>query len=100
MPERLDGNEEVKNKLPPIPTPPETINAPVEDDVDTVRAVIANPDVDKMYVEGLNETVVLEETATPEPVAEDPNSKGCAKLLVPLTTFIFAAVVANPEVIP
>ena len=99
-PERLDGSEEDKNKLPPIPTPPDTVNAPVEDDVDTVGAVIANPDVDKMNVEGLKEIVVFEDTATPEPVAVDPNIKGCAKLLVAFTTLILAAVVANPDVIP
>ena len=99
-PERLDGKEEVKNKLPPIPTPPETINAPVDEDVEVVEAVIANPDVDKIYVDGLNEIVVFEDTATPEPLAVDPNIRGCAKLLVALTTLILAAVVANPDVIP
>ena len=75
-PDKLDGSEEDKNKLPPIPTPPETINAPVEEDVESVAAVIANPDVDKMNVEGLKEIVVLEDTATPEPLAVDPNING------------------------
>jgi hypothetical protein len=41
-----------------------------------VEAVIANPDVDKMNVEGLKEIVVLEDTATPEPLAVDPNING------------------------
>jgi hypothetical protein len=99
-PDKLDGKEEVKNKLPPIPTPPETTNAPVDEDVEVAVDVIANPDVDKIYVDGLNEIVVFEDTATPEPLALDPNIKGCAKLLVAFTTFILAAVVAKPEVIP
>ncbi len=33
---------------PPIPTPPDTIKAPVEVDVETVEAVTANPEVDNM----------------------------------------------------
>ena len=36
-PERLDGTDVVKNKLPPIPTPPVTVKAPVEVDVETVE---------------------------------------------------------------
>ena len=36
-PERLDGTEVVKNKLPPIPTPPVIVKAPVEVDVETVE---------------------------------------------------------------
>ena len=36
IPEIFEGNEEVTNKLPPIPTPPVTVNAPEDDDVDTV----------------------------------------------------------------
>ena len=99
-PERLDGSEEDKNKLPPIPTPPATIKAPVEGDVDSVGDVIANPDVDKINVDGLKEIVVFEDTATPEPLAVDPNIKGCAKLLLAFTTLTLAAVVANPDVIP
>ena len=37
IPERLDGNKLDKNKLPPIPTPPEIVNAPVYGDVDEVE---------------------------------------------------------------
>ena len=36
MPEILEGSVEVTCKLPPIPTPPVTVNAPVDVDVDTV----------------------------------------------------------------
>ena len=56
-------------KLPPIPTPPVTTNAPVDELVETVDAVTANPEVDNINVDGLNENAVFEDTATPEPVA-------------------------------
>ena len=72
----------------------------MEGDVDSVGDVIANPDVDKINVDGLKETVVFEDTATPEPLAVEPNIKGCAKLLLAFTTLTLAAVVANPDVIP
>ena len=38
---------------PAIPTPPATVKAPEEDDVDAVVAVIANPEVDNIFVDGL-----------------------------------------------
>jgi hypothetical protein len=98
-PDKLDGKELVRYKLPPMPTPPATINAPVVEDVEDVEAVIATPDTDNILVDGLNDNVVLEDNATPEPVAVDPKITGCAKLFVALTTFIFAAVVAKPEVV-
>jgi hypothetical protein len=98
-PDKLDGKVVVKNKLPPIPTPPETVIAPVTVDVEDVEAVTANPDTDNILVDGLNDNVVLEDTATPEPVAVAPKIKGCAKFVVALLTLIFAAVVAKPDVI-
>ena len=100
IPERLEGTKLVRNKLPPIPTPPVTINAPEVADVEDVEEVIAKPDADNMFVDGLNEIVVLEDTATPEPVAVGLKCIGCAEPLIALFTFIFAAVVANPDVSP
>ena len=44
---------EVTYKLPPIPTPPVTIKAPVVVDLDVVVDVTANPDIDNISVEGL-----------------------------------------------
>jgi len=62
-PDKLDGKEEVTYKLPPIPTPPETIKDPVEEDVDTAEDVTANPDVDKINEDGLKkiDKLLLEE---------------------------------------
>ena len=57
------------NALPPNPKPPAFINDPDVVEVELVVAVIANPGVDIINVEGLYESVVFEETATPEPVA-------------------------------
>ncbi len=99
-PDKLDGNELVRYRLPPIPTPPATINAPVLEDVEGVEAVTATPETDNILVDGLNDNVVSEDNATPEPVAVDPKITGCAKLLLALTTFTFAAVVAKPAVRP
>ena len=39
-PDKLEGTELVKNKLPPIPTPPVTVKAPVEVEVETVELEI------------------------------------------------------------
>ena len=39
--------------VPPIPTPPDTINAPDVAFVDTVVEVTANPDVDNTNDDGL-----------------------------------------------
>jgi len=36
-PDKLDGTDVVRNKLPPIPTPPVIVRAPVEVDVETVE---------------------------------------------------------------
>ena len=44
--------------------------------------------------------MILEDNATPEPVAVDPKITGCAKLFVAFATFTFAAVVAKPAVSP
>jgi hypothetical protein len=43
----------LKDNLPLIPTPPATCNAPVAVDVEAVVDVIANPEVDSTFVEGL-----------------------------------------------
>ena len=40
-------------KLPPMPTPPATCNAPLLVDVDAVVAVTANPEVYKILLDGL-----------------------------------------------
>jgi hypothetical protein len=37
IPDKLEGRELVKNKLPPIPTPPVTVKAPVEVEVEIVE---------------------------------------------------------------
>lgn len=49
-------------KLPPIPTPPDTVNAPVEEDVETVECVILTTPVDVLFV-----NVVEPETDAPVP---------------------------------
>jgi hypothetical protein len=43
----------LKNNLPDIPTPPATCNAPLLVDVETVVAVTANPEVNKILLDGL-----------------------------------------------
>jgi hypothetical protein len=68
IPDKLEGTEEVRNRLPPIPTPPATIKDPVLEDVETVAEVIANPEVDNTNVEGLKDIVVFEDKATPDPL--------------------------------
>jgi hypothetical protein len=40
-------------KLPPIPTPPATVKAPVVGEIEAVVAVTANPDTERISVEGL-----------------------------------------------
>ena len=42
-----------KYDVPAIPTPPATVNAPVEADVEAVVAVTAKPEVDNTFAEGL-----------------------------------------------
>jgi hypothetical protein len=68
--------------------------------VEEVPDVTANPDTDNILVDGLNDNLELDDTATPEPVAVDPKITGCAEFVVALLTFIVAAVTAKPEVIP
>ena len=38
---------------PPIPTPPETVKAPEDIDVEAVAAVVANPETLNISVDGL-----------------------------------------------
>ena len=63
-------------KLPPIPTPPVTIKAPEEVDIEEVDAVTANPDTLNMLAVGLKPKDVIEETAIPEPVPCGENNTG------------------------
>jgi hypothetical protein len=58
------------NNVPPIPTPPETIKAPVDVEEEEVPAVTANPEVDNIFEDGLYDNVVFEDKATPEPEEE------------------------------
>ena len=57
-----------------MPTPPATCNAPAAVELETVVAVIASPDVERIYDDGLNDNVLFEDTATPDPVAVGENS--------------------------
>jgi hypothetical protein len=54
------------NKLPPIPTPPAIVNAPVLEDVELSVDVIARPETDRMFVDGSNLNVELADNAVPE----------------------------------
>jgi hypothetical protein len=66
-------------------------------EVDAVEAVIANPDVDKILVDGLNVTVDLEDKAIPDPLPGLENISECCRLLDVVLTLTFKAVVALPE---
>ena len=86
--------------VPPIPTPPVTTKAPVVELVDTVEPVTANPDTERISVNGLYTKVFSVETAAPEAVPDaGVNNTRWLVFVVAETTFIFVAVVANPEVI-
>ena len=89
------------NNDPPIPTPPETIKAPVEELVEAVDAVTEIPDELSIFVEALNESVLLLDNATPEaePI-KGVNIIGWLEFPVEATTFTFSAVVAEPELAP
>ena len=52
-PERELAKEEDENNVPPMPTPPVTIKAPVDDDVEPDDEVTANPETLSMSVDGL-----------------------------------------------
>jgi hypothetical protein len=52
-PERELAKEEDENNVPPMPTPPVTIKAPVDDDVEPNDEVTANPETLSMSVDGL-----------------------------------------------
>ena len=61
---------EVTYKLPPIPTPPDTINDPVVVDTEAVVDVTDIPDEDKISVLGLKLKVESLEIAAPERLPE------------------------------
>jgi hypothetical protein len=52
-------------RSPETPIPPLTTNAPVEDDVEDVVDVTANPETCNISVDGLNDIVESLETAEP-----------------------------------
>jgi hypothetical protein len=97
-PDKLEGTEVVRNKLPPIPTPPATVSEPVDDEVETVVDVTANPGVERIKVEGLKDIALFEERAIPEPDILGENIKECAELANAVLTFMLDDVVAKPEV--
>ena len=68
-PEIESANEVEVNKLPPIPTPPVTINAPVDELVEVVDAVTAKPDIETIPVDGLTTNDAIVERPKPDPFA-------------------------------
>ena len=84
------------NAFPAKPKPPETINAPEVVFVVAVVFVTANPEVDKINDEGLNDIVVFVDVAVPVPVAVGLKRTKCGALVVALTTFTLFAVTAVP----
>ena len=86
--------------MPPIPTPPATVKAPEDEFVETVDAVTANPDTERISVDGLYTKVFSVDTAAPDAVPDAGVNNTLWLIFVAAeTTFIFVAVVANPEVI-
>ncbi len=86
--------------VPPMPTPPVTTKAPVVEPVDTVEPVTAKPDTESISVDGLYTKVFSIETAAPDAVPDAGVNNTLWLIFVAAeTTFIFVAVVANPEVI-
>ena len=67
---------EATYKLPPIPTPPVTINAPVPEDVEAVIEVTAKPETFKISDDGLKVIVESLETAEPEEACKGVNNTG------------------------
>jgi hypothetical protein len=54
------------NKLPPIPTPPAIVKAPVEEDKELSVDVIAKPETESIFVDGSNLNVEFADKAVPE----------------------------------
>jgi hypothetical protein len=75
--------------VPPIPTPPETVKAPVDEDVDVVPDVTANPETDNIFEDGLKDNVVFEDVASPVPVAEGLKCNVCAEFVLAFAMLIF-----------
>jgi hypothetical protein len=95
-PDKLEGTDVARNKLPPIPTPPAIVNEPVVDEVEAVVDVTANPDVERINVDGLNDIALFEERAIPDPETLGEKTKVCAELANAVLTFTLEDVVAKP----
>ena len=88
-------------KAPWIPVPADTINDPVNVEVDAREDVTANPDTLKISVNGLYTKLLSVDTAAPEAVpVEGVNKTLWIELDVADTTLMLVDVVAVPDVIP
>ena len=58
--------ELLTNKVPPIPTPPAIVKAPVVEDNELSVDVIASPETDNIFVDGSNLNVGFADKAVPE----------------------------------